>query len=112
MTGQYAAASGLALKFNNDTVALDCGKAHVNAPYIVENTPTGFIVHVQNAGGAFLLAVAPDNTLRGSGSTTVNGRPVTALKGENVSFAPHSERCSIGTLSPKGTRNTMIAEGR
>jgi len=109
MTGQYAAASRFTLEFNNDAVILDCGKAHVRAPYTVENTANGFLVHVQNSGGAFLLAVAPDDTLRGNGSTTVNGRLVTNINGQNVSFAPHSESCNIATLSPKGTRNTIIA---
>lgn len=112
MTGQYADGSRLALEFDNDAVTLDCGKAHVRAPYTVENSASGFMVHVQNSGGAFLLAVAPDDTLRGNGSTTVNGRLVTSINGQNVSFAPHSESCSIGTLSPKGTRNTMMAGTR
>ena len=75
MTGRYAAASGLALEFDNNAVTLDCGKAHVKMPYVVENTPTQFQVRVQNAGGAFSLAVAPDNSLHGSGDTSVNGRP-------------------------------------
>ncbi len=109
MTGQYADGSRLGLEFDKDAVTLDCGKAHVRAPYTVENTANGFLVHVQNSGGAFLLIVAPDNTLRGSGSTTVNGRLVTGINGASVSFAPHSESCSIATLSPKGTRNTMVA---
>lgn len=109
ITGQYVASSGLSLEFANDSVILDCGKAHVKMPYTVENSPTQFVVHVQNAGGAFLLGVAPDNSLRGSGSTTVNGRLVTAIHGENVSFGPHSETCTVGSLVPRGKRNTMLA---
>ncbi len=34
------------------------------------------------------------------GSTTVNGRLVTGMQGENVTYAPHSERCEIGTYAP------------
>jgi hypothetical protein len=109
MVGEYATPSGLKLNFANDAVTLDCGKAHVNSPYAVENTATGFVVHVQNAGGAFLLAVAPDNTLRGTGSTAVNGRLVTALHNDNVSFAPHSENCAVGTFAANSKRNTMLA---
>ncbi|HLJ79800.1 MAG TPA: hypothetical protein VKT75_20455, partial [Acidobacteriaceae bacterium] len=55
VTGPYASSSGMKLDFSNAWVTLDCGQAHVNAPYTVDNTPSGFIVHVQNGGGAFLL---------------------------------------------------------
>jgi hypothetical protein len=109
MTGRYAGNSGLVLEFANDAVTIDCGKAHVRTPYTVENTPAQFVVHVQNGGGAFLLGVAPDNALRGSGSTSVNGRLVTAIHGENVSFTPHSETCNVDSLRPRGERNTMLA---
>lgn len=109
MIGPYASSSGMSLAFDNGFVTVDCGKAHVNAPYTVENTASGFVIHVQNAGGAFLLGVAPDTTLRGSGSTTVNGKLVSSVQGENVSFTPHSESCSIGTFEPKGKQNTMVA---
>lgn len=109
MTGRYADASGLTLVFDNDAVILDCGKAHAKSPYTVDNTPTGFVVHVQNAGGAFLLGVAPDNTLRGSGSTSVNGKLVSSIRGDNVSFTPHSESCNVGTLAARSKRNTMRA---
>jgi hypothetical protein len=109
MAGRYLGSSGLALEFENDAVTLDCGKAHARSPYTVENTPAGFVVHVQNAGGAFLLGVAPDNTLRGSGATTIYGKIVSSIRGDNVSFTPHSESCSIGNFAARSERNTMRA---
>jgi len=109
MTGRYVDSSGLTLEFENGEVILDCGKAHATSPYTVDNTPNGFVVHVQNVGGAFLLGVAPDNTLRGSGGTTVNGKLVTSIRGDNVNFTPHSESCSVGTLAARSKRNTMRA---
>ena len=111
MAGRYASNSGLTLEFGNGGVVLDCGKAHAESPYAVENTPTGFVVHIQNAGGAFLLGVASDNTLRGSGSTSVDGKLVSSIRGDNVSFTPHSESCNVGTFNPLGKRNTMRASG-
>jgi len=45
--------------------------------------------------------VQPDNSLRGAGSTTVNGRLVSGMSGDNVTFAPHSETCDVGTFRPK-----------
>jgi len=109
MVGPYASSNGMKLAFDNLFVTLDCGQAHVNAPYTVENSPSGFIVHVQNGGGAFLLGVAGDNTLRGAGSTTVAGKLVSSLHGQNVSFTPHSENCSVGNFAPRGAQNTMLA---
>jgi hypothetical protein len=109
VTGDYAGSNGMQLSFDNRFVTLDCGKAHVNATYTVDNTPSGFAVRVQNAGGALLLSFAPDNTLRGSGSATVNGKLVSGVNGKVVSFTPHSESCDVGALSPKGSRNTMVA---
>jgi hypothetical protein len=111
MTGRYAGDTGLSLAFDNDTVTLDCGKAHAKAPYTVDNTPDAFVVHVQNGGGAFLLGLAPDNTLRGSGSTTVNGRLVSSIHGDNISFTPHSESCGIGTFTARSERSTMRPSG-
>lgn len=109
MTGRYADNSGLTLEFDNHAVTLDCGQAHATLPYAVDNTPTGFDVRVQNGGGAFLLGVAPDNTLRGSGSTTVNGKLVSSIRGDIVSYTPHSESCSVGTFAARSKRNTMRA---
>ncbi|HKO19843.1 MAG TPA: hypothetical protein VJU82_13240, partial [Acidobacteriaceae bacterium] len=96
--GVYTSSTGLKLTFSNRWVTLDCGKAHINAPYAVENTPAGFAVRVQNPSGPFALAVAPDNTLLGSGSTTVNGRLISSFHGDDVRYTPHSETCPVGTF--------------
>jgi hypothetical protein len=109
MTGDYAGSTGMKLSFDNRFVTVDCGRAHINAQYTVDNTASGFVIHVQNAGAAFPLLVAPDNSLRGSGSTMVNGKLVSGVNGEVVSFTPHSESCNFGVLTPKGTRNTTLA---
>ncbi len=107
MTGQYSDGR-LLMEFSPSTVILDCGEAHVRLPYTVENTPDRFLVHIENTSGPFTLAVEPDNTLRGSGSTTVNGRLVSGLQGENVTFRPHSETCEVSTFRPKtGSPATM-----
>lgn len=109
MAGRYLGNSGLMLEFENDAVILDCGKAHAKSSYVVENEPAGFVVRVQNGGGAFLLSVAPDNTLRGSGATSVNGKLVASIRGDMVNFTPHSENCNVGTFSARSKRNTMRA---
>lgn len=101
IVGAYASPTGMVLSFDNRYATVDCGQAHARVPYKVEDTPSGFVVHVQNGGGAFLLEVASNNTLRGSGSTTVSGRLVTGVKDDNVSFRPVSATCDVGTFSSK-----------
>ena len=66
----------------------------------MENASGDVRIHVQNSGGPFTLTPGPNNTLRGSGSTTVNGRLVTGMQGDNVTYAPRNERCEIGTYTP------------
>jgi hypothetical protein len=95
MTGKYSG-SGLQFDFTENSVILDCGQAHARQPYTVENTPADVRIHIQD----FTLTLGPNNTLRGSGSATVNGRLVTGMQGDNVTYAPHTERCEIGTYSP------------
>jgi hypothetical protein len=100
MTGKYSDGT-LLLDFTGNSLVLDCGEAHVRAPYTVENAPNAFLIHVQNSGGPFTLAVQPDSSLRGAGSTTINGKLVTGMKGEDITFAPHSETCNVGAFRPK-----------
>src|SRR6266851_6246417 len=100
MAGKYDGGT-LLLDFSGNSLVLDCGQAHVRATYTVENMPSTFLVQVQNPGRPFTLAVQPDNSLRGAGSTTVNGKLVTGMNGENITFAPHSETCDVGTFRPK-----------
>jgi hypothetical protein len=99
MTGKYSGA-GLQFDFSENSVILDCGQAHARQPYTVENTPGDVRIHVQNSGGPFTLTLLPNNTIRGSGSTTVNGRLVSGMQGDNVTFTPRSERCEVGTYTP------------
>jgi hypothetical protein len=100
MTGKYGGGN-LLLDFSGNSLVIDCGQAHVRQPYSVENTSNALLVHVQNSGGPFTLAVQPDNSLRGAGSTAVNGRLVSGMSGDNITFTPHSETCDVGTFRPK-----------
>jgi hypothetical protein len=109
MVGKYSSSSGPLLDFGGDAVILDCGRAHVKAPYKVENTPTQFLVHVQNSGGPFTLAVTTDGALGGSGSTTVNGKLVSGMNGDNVTFTPHSESCVIGSFAAQTASPSSVA---
>src|SRR5437763_9135823 len=47
MTGKYSDGR-LLLDFTGNSLVVDCGQAHVRAPYTVENSPNTFLIHVQN----------------------------------------------------------------
>ena len=100
MTGKYGGGR-LLLDFSGNSLVLDCGEAHVRQPYTVENTSNAILIHVKNSVSPFTLAVQPDNSLRGTGSTTINGRVVTGMNGNNVTFAPHIETCDVDMFRPK-----------
>ncbi len=111
MEGKYGS-NGLLLDFAGDAVTLDCGRAHVKSPYTVENAASALIVHVQNPGGPFDLVVSSDNSLRGSGSTTINGKLVSGMNGDDITFTPHSEACQVGSYAPQsgsGATTTVAA---
>lgn len=102
MNGKFVSPTGLILDFEGDAVTLDCGQAHVKAPYTVQNAPNEFRINVNNSGGPFELTVAPDGTLRGSGSTNINGRLYSSIDNNgNVSFRPISATCSVNTFTSK-----------
>jgi hypothetical protein len=102
MNGKFSSPTGLILDFEGDAVTLDCGQSHVKAPYTVQNLATEFRISVNNSGGNFVLTLAPDNTLHGSGSTGVNGRILVNLDANsNPVFRPVSATCSVNTFSSK-----------
>ena len=102
MNGKFASPTGLLLDFEGDGVILDCGRAHIKAPYTVQNLPGEFRITVNNPGAPFTLTLAPDTTLHGSGSTTVNGRLFASIDNNGqTSFRPISAACSVNTFTSK-----------
>jgi hypothetical protein len=109
MTGQFTGGK-LLLDFTPTSIILDCGEAHVRDTYTVENATDQLLVHVENQGGPFTLAVGPDNSLRGTGSTTINGRLVSGMQGDNVTFTPHAETCEVSNFRPKTGSSATTAK--
>ena len=85
----------------------------MKAPYTVENATSALIVHVQNSGGPFDLIVSSDKMLRGAGSTTVNGKLVSGMNGDDITFTPRSESCAVASFTPpsqSGSTTTVAAD--
>jgi hypothetical protein len=109
IVGKYSGGR-LLLDFTTTSVILDCDQAHIRSTYTVENAPSTFIVHIDNPAGPIALAVQPDNSLRGSGSATINGRLVTGMQGDQVTFTPTQATCETGTFQPQnGSTGTKVA---
>jgi len=101
MAGHYTGQGGLALEFAVDAVILDCGAAHVKQSYAVDNTSNQILITVKNSASAFTVALQPNGTLAGSGSTDVAGRVVTGSNGNGITYAARNARCAIGILTAK-----------
>ena len=100
MGGTYAD-SGLKIEFRATAAILDCGQAHVMSPYDVQNLVDRVVVTVRNRNAPVTLTLRPDGGLVGSGSVDVAGRLVSGMNDAGVTFTPHTERCSVGTLTAR-----------
>jgi hypothetical protein len=101
MGGTYAGPSGFKVEFQPTAVVLDCGNAHVKRPYGVQSLADRVVVTVRNGNVPVTLTLGPDGALVGSGWVDVVGRLVTGINASNVTFAPHQERCAVGTLTAR-----------
>jgi len=99
MGGTYTGAAGFKVEFRSTAAILDCGDAHVMRPYDVQNLADRVVVTVRNGNVPMVLTVGPNGTITGTGSVDVVGRLVTGVNGQDVTFAPHQERCTLGTLT-------------
>jgi hypothetical protein len=99
MAGVFASTGGMKIQFNDGSAIVDCAQAHVLVQYDVSMQGGKGVVAVKNGANPFNLTVQPDGTLSGSGTTTVNGKLMTALSGADPVFAPTSASCSLGTLT-------------
>ncbi len=76
LNGQYSAAAGAGIEFDEDSATLHCGSSSTEHAYTIAQTDSGIIVSFDN--GTSLL-IEPDGRLRANG--------------QNAS-------CNMGTLSP------------
>ena len=104
MYGRYESNGGLNVDFKGDLATLECGRARVAEPYTVENAAGHITVHVQNETGPVSLALQPDGTLSGSGTVDVAGKVMTGTRGDQMTYAPVSGRCAVGTITAKATK--------
>jgi hypothetical protein len=98
MYGTYGN-QGLKIDFEGDLATLECGRARAAEPYTVENAAGHITIHVQNEGAPFSLTFQPDGTLAGTGGIDVSGKVLTGHNGNQMTYAPVSGRCALGSLA-------------
>ena len=100
MVGTFASAGGLKIQFDDGYAVIDCAQAHVKVQYSVAYPAGSMRVTVQNGGSPLALTLGANGALSGSGTTTVNGKLMTALNanGDPI-LTPTSASCPVGTLT-------------
>jgi len=104
MQGTYYGEGGASIEFLPDKAIVACHQTLVEHPYTVASRAGQVLVNLESNGGAQTFTLTPEGTLAGdSARVTLNGRRKT---GENQlgdpTYAPSSDACSYGVLSPRG----------
>jgi hypothetical protein len=100
MAGTFASADGLKIQFSDGGAVIDCAQAHVAAKYSVAISGSSIRATVRNGTSPFTLALGANGTLGGTGTTTVNGKLMTALdSNSDPILTPTSATCPVGTLT-------------
>jgi hypothetical protein len=89
------------LEFQPTAVVLDCGEAHDQKPYSVQNLADRIVVTVNNGNAQLPLTLRPDGVLVGSGNLDVSGRVVTGTNANGATFSDRTARCAVSTLTPQ-----------
>jgi len=100
MVGTFASSGGLKIQFDDGGAVIDCAQAHVAAKYSVAIAAGSIRATVQNGTFPFTLALGANGVLGGAGTTTVNGKLMTALdSNSDPILTPTSATCPVGTLT-------------
>lgn len=99
MVGTFSSAGGLKIQFDDGGAVIDCAQAHVTAKYSVAYSGGSIRATVQNGTSPFTLALGASGALGGAGTTTVNGKLMTALdSNSDPILTPTSASCPVDTL--------------
>jgi hypothetical protein len=100
-SGPTYAAGTVRAEFDTNNAVIDCGQAHVKAPYSVRNSGGQISIAVAMDKSPFTLTLQSNGSLSGSGATTVNGRLLAGQDASgNFNFKPVAATCNIGSLAP------------
>jgi hypothetical protein len=102
MGGTYANAGGLNVEFRPGFALVGCRDVAVVRIYTVAKQESQVVVTIQNDTAPIGLALRADGSLTGaSGPVQVAGRVLAGIGADNqVAFAPKTENCALGTLTP------------
>jgi hypothetical protein len=128
VTGVFKAASGFSLTFYEASVSVKgCGKLVAQTQkYAVVQKGAQLVLQIASQPQQYILPLGADGMLAGPAAITMNGQVITGYTAQYVGetratdgtvypahsaqvpiYAPRTEQCSIGSLSPSGPTTTV-----
>ena len=104
MAGTYYGQGGASVEFLPDKAIVGCHVTQVEHPYTVASPAGQLLINLGGNGGSQTFTLTPEGTLLGDNATvSLSGR---RKIGEDTlgdpKYAPSSDSCSYGVLSPRG----------
>lgn len=107
--GKYTGEEGFDIEFHPENALIECRDAVIARDYSVSMSGNRVMVSIQHGATPITLELRPDGTLAGSGQVQVNSRRVVGVKQriegtrnvQEAVFAPISDTCSVGVLTPR-----------
>ena len=111
MAGTYYGEGGASIEFLADKAIVGCHATLVERPYTISSRDSQLLVNLGANGGSQSFALTSEGTLVGDNArVSLSGRRKTGENqlGDPV-YAPSSDSCSYGILSPRGASQNSTA---
>ena len=111
MEGAYYGQDGASIEFLSDKAIVGCHATIVEHPYTISSRDGQLVINLEGNGGSQAFTLTPEGTLLGDNArVSLYGRRKT---GEDTlgdpKYAPSSDACSYGVLSPRGASQSSGA---
>jgi hypothetical protein len=111
MEGTYYGRDGASIEFLSDKAIVGCHATIVEHPYTISSRNSQLVVNLEGNSGSQTFTLTAEGTLVGENArVSLSGRRKT---GENQlgdpTYAPSSDTCSYGVLSPRGANQSSGA---
>jgi hypothetical protein len=104
MAGTYYGQSGASVEFLADKAIVGCHETVVEHPYTVALKAGQLLVNLEGNGGSQAFTLTPEGTLLGDNArvSLYGRRKIGEDQLGDPKYAPSSDACSYGDLSPRG----------
>jgi hypothetical protein len=108
MLGTYSGEGGAQIRFMAEKAIIRCGSTILEKPYSVTNKGGSVSIDMEGSGGPKAFVLRADGSLEGDNvMLLIRGKQkIGEDKLGDESFAPSSNSCAYGALSPQGLKQT------